>query len=74
MKLRDAMIFGPLALGLHVVAFAALPPLSNGGAGDDGDASFTLQSVPVDLATLVEAWDRPPDEATTPDTITMAPE
>ena len=74
MKLRDAMIFGPLALGLHVVAFAALPPLSNGGAGDDGDASFTLQSVPVDLATLVEAWDRPPDVATTPDTITIPPE
>ncbi len=66
MRGRDIMIFLPIALALHIAAFAALPPASQDGAGDAGDHDITVQSAAQDLVALTQDWDTAPPLADPP--------
>lgn len=73
MRLRDVIVFTPIAVGLHLAAFAALPPRSDEGAGDAGTDTITLMSSPQALERLVDTWDRSPEVTQDVATITPAP-
>lgn len=50
------------AVALHLAAFGWLPQSEGGAAsaGDDGSGLLTLEAAPDSMATLVAAWDKPP--------------
>lgn len=61
MKLADVIIFAPIAVALHVAAFAGLPYRTQDGAGTMGQDAVSVQAAPENLFALVEAWDAAPD-------------
>lgn len=73
-KLLEILVFGGVALGLHLWVFAMQAPQIGGaeGAGDEGEALLTLVSTSPSIAQMVEQWERPPEVAPTP--VLMAPE
>ncbi|MCE8433939.1 hypothetical protein LZ186_21315, partial [Rhodovulum sulfidophilum] len=60
----ELLVFVPLALALHVGAFAlARPPLggvAGAAGGPGGDALVTLAAAPASYAGLAEDWTEPP--------------
>ncbi len=61
MKLADVIIFAPIAVALHVAAFASLPYRTQDGAGTMGQDAVSVKAAPENLFALVEAWDAAPD-------------
>ena len=61
MKLADVIIFAPIAVALHVAAFASLPYRTQDGAGTMGQDAVSVKAAPENLFALVEAWDTAPD-------------
>lgn len=68
----EALAFGTLALGLHLVVFAAAPVTRGGSAaGEGGEATVSLQGAPAGLAALVDRWTTAPEPDSAP---AMAPQ
>jgi len=59
-RIREAGVFGGLALGLHVVALAGLPTPPPGGAPASGGDPIAVSAPDAELLSLVEAWDAHP--------------
>ena len=63
----EVAAFGGLALGLHVVALAALPGPPSGGAPARAGAPIAVAAPDAALRSLVADWEAPPEASQTPD-------
>lgn len=66
MRLGEMLVFGSVAAGLHVAAFAGWPgdPPGDGPAAPGAPQAVAVRAADPALAALVESWDRPPSAAT----------
>ena len=63
----DALVFGALAIGLHLAVFAAIPaPHGGSGAGAEGTATVSLKGASAEFSELVARWSTAPDAAPKP--------
>jgi protein TonB len=57
-RVLNILVFGSLATGLHLAAFAAQPPSDGAEAsGAGGDALASLKAAPAAYGEMVEAWE-----------------
>ncbi len=61
--LAEKAVFGVIAAGLHVLAFAALPGTGTQSQGAGGDGRITLQGASPQIEAMVAAWTAPPETA-----------
>ncbi|MDX2482119.1 MAG: TonB family protein [Pseudodonghicola sp.] len=61
--LAEKAVFGLIAAGLHVLAFAALPGTGAQTQGAGGDGRITLQGASPQIEAMVAAWTAPPETA-----------
>lgn len=61
------------SLALHGVVIAVLPSAPEGASGDRGESGVTVQSAGAAMATLVAAWETPPEATTDAQAMADAP-
>ncbi|GAA6200454.1 TonB family protein [Aquicoccus sp. SU-CL01552] len=57
----ETAVFLGLAVGLHLVLFAGVPPRGTEAGGAGGEETITILAASDRVETMVEAWKRPPE-------------
>ncbi|MGM0585579.1 MAG: TonB family protein [Pseudomonadota bacterium] len=65
-RLAEGLVFGAVAVALHLLAFAAAPEGGAEAGGAGGEARVTLAAASPRMARMVAEWDRPPEAASAP--------
>lgn len=68
-KATEFLLFGVLAVGLHIAAFADLPDHGADAGGSQGDALVSLTGATEQVETMVATWTRPPSTQTAPQSV-----
>lgn len=71
--LAEKALFGALAAGLHVLAFASVPGGGAESRGAGGEQLVTLQGATPQLSAMVSDWSAPPEVARDPQVAALAP-
>lgn len=73
-KSGELLLFGLLAIGLHMVLMAEWPDQGAEAGGVGGEALVTLAGATQQIETLVSEWTRPPDAAQQVDIASPVPD
>jgi len=71
--LAEKALFGALAAGLHVLAFASVPGGGAESRGAEGEQLVSLQGATPRLSAMVSDWSAPPEVARDPQVAALVP-